>query len=61
MAYLSKLLNETERNYEIHDKEILAVIRDLKNWRYLLESANYKFEVWIDYKKILYENIEVEL
>ena len=26
VAYISKLLNETERNYEIHDKEILVVI-----------------------------------
>ncbi len=26
VAFLSKLLNETERNYEIHDKEILAII-----------------------------------
>ena len=26
VAYISKSLNETERNYEIHDKEILAVI-----------------------------------
>ena len=30
IAYLSKSLNETEWNYEIHDKEILAVIRGLK-------------------------------
>ena len=30
VAYLSKLLNETEHNYEIHDKEILAVIRRLE-------------------------------
>ena len=26
VAFLSKFLNETERNYEIHDKEMLAVI-----------------------------------
>jgi len=26
VAYISKLLNKTERNYKIHDKEILAVI-----------------------------------
>jgi len=26
VAYISKLLNETEQNYEIHDKEMLAVI-----------------------------------
>jgi len=31
VAYLSKSLNETDRNYEIHDKEMLAVIRGLKN------------------------------
>jgi len=29
VAYISKSLNETERNYEIHDKEMLAVIRCL--------------------------------
>jgi len=26
VAYISKLLNEAERNYEIHNKEILAII-----------------------------------
>ena len=45
MAYLSKSLNETERNYEIYDKKILVVIKDLENWRYLLEGAKFKFEV----------------
>ena len=31
VAFLSKSLNETERNYEIHDKEMLAIIRGLEN------------------------------
>ena len=31
VAYLSKSLNEIERNYEIHDKKMLAVIRGLEN------------------------------
>ena len=30
VAYLSKLLNEIEWNYKIHDKEMLAVIRRLE-------------------------------
>jgi len=30
VAFISKLLNATERNYEIHDKEMLAVIRYLE-------------------------------
>ena len=45
VAFLSKSLNETERNYEIHNKEMLAIIRGLENWRHLLESAHFKFEI----------------
>ena len=26
VTYISRLLNEAERNYEIHDKEMLAII-----------------------------------
>ena len=39
VAFLSKSLNKTKRNYKIHDKEILVVIRGLENWRHLLEDA----------------------
>ena len=45
VAFLSKSLNETEKNYEIHDKEMLAVIRGLENQRYLLKGAKFKFKV----------------
>ena len=31
VAFLSKFLNETERNYEIHDKKMLAIIWELEN------------------------------
>jgi len=31
VAFLSKSLNKMERNYEIHDKEMLAIIRRLEN------------------------------
>ena len=54
VAFLSKSLNETERNYEIHDKEMLAVVRGLKNWRHLLEGAKYKFKVWTGHKNLEY-------
>ena len=44
VAFLSKYLNETERNYKFHDKEILTVIRRLENWRHLLEGTKNKFK-----------------
>ncbi len=54
VTYLSKLLNETERNCKIHNKKMLAVIRGLENQRYLLEDAKFKFEIWMDYKNLEY-------
>ena len=45
VVFLSKSLNEIERNYKIHNKKILAVIRELENWRHLLEGTKFKFEV----------------
>ena len=54
VAFLSKSLNETERNYEIYDKEMLAIIRGLENWRHLLEGTCFKFEIWTDHKNLEY-------
>jgi len=45
VAFLSKSLNETERNYKIHNKEMLVIIRELENWRYLLEGTCFKFKI----------------
>ena len=39
VAFLSKSLNETERNYKIHNKKMLAIVRGLEVWRHLLEGA----------------------
>ena len=32
VAYISKSLNKAKRNYEIHNKEMLAIIRCLEAW-----------------------------
>ena len=54
VAYISKSLNEAERNYEIHDKEMLAIIRYLEAWRHFLEGAKGRFEIWTDHKNLEY-------
>jgi len=54
VAFISKLLNDMERNYEIHDKEILAVIQCLETWRHFLEEVRTKFEIWTDHKILEY-------
>jgi len=54
VAFISKSLNDTERNYEIHDKKMLAVIRCLEAWRYFLKGVRTKFEIWTDHKNLEY-------
>ena len=54
VAFLSKSLNKTERNYKIHNKEMLAIVRSLENWKHVLEDAHFKFEIWIDHKNLEY-------
>jgi len=53
-SYISKSLNETECNYEIHNKEMLAVIQYFQAWRHFLEGTKNKFEVWTDHKNLEY-------
>jgi len=54
VAFISKSLSDTERNYEIYDKEMLAVIRCLEAWRHFLEGMTVKFEIWTDHKNLKY-------
>jgi len=54
VAYILKLLNKAKGNYEIHDKEILTIIRCLEVWRHFLESAKSQFKIWTDHKNLEY-------
>jgi len=54
VSFISKALNEIERNYEIHNKKMLGVIRCLEAWRYFLEDARMKFEIWTNHKNLEY-------
>ncbi|GLB33339.1 putative retrotransposable element tf2 155 kda protein type 1-like [Lyophyllum shimeji] len=54
VAFYSKSLNAVERNYEIHDKEMLAIIRALEEWRHFLEGARHKVEIYTDHKNLQY-------
>src|SRR6204780_1850866 len=54
VAFLSKSLSPVERNYKIHDKEMLAIIRALQEWRHFVEGAEHQFEIWTDHKNLEY-------
>ena len=54
VAFLSKSLSPVEQNYEIHDKEMLAIVQALEEWRHFLEGAKHQFEIWTDHKNLEY-------
>ena len=51
---MSHSLNEVEHNYPIYDKELLAVVRALEEWRHYLEGVMHQFEVLTDHKNLEY-------
>ena len=53
-AYYSYKLKPAERNYDIGNRELLAVKLALEEWRHWLEGAIMPFIVWTDHKNLEY-------
>ena len=41
-------------NYKVHDKEMLAIIQSLSQWRAELKGTNSRIKIYIDYKALKY-------
>jgi hypothetical protein len=52
VAYFSAKYNTAECNYDIYDKELLAIIKALEEWRPKLEGAAHRFEIITDHKNL---------
>ena len=50
VAFHSRKMNKHEINYEIHDKELLAITSAFKEWRRYLEGARHKIIVFTDHR-----------
>lgn len=54
VAFFSKKLLLAELNYEIHDKELLAIVRAMEEWKHYLEGAKHKVQILTNYQNLLY-------
>ena len=54
IAYFSKKMAPAECNYEIYDKELLAIIRCLEEWRPELEGTDLPVQILTDHKALEY-------
>ena len=53
IAYYSKKMTPAEENYDIHDKELLAIVSALKHWRVYCEGAP-SLTIYTDHKNLLH-------
>ena len=54
IAFLSRMIQLTEQNYEIYNKELLAIVEALAKWRQYLLDAMETFEIWMDHENLKY-------
>jgi hypothetical protein len=54
VTYFSKSFQPAEQNYEIHNKELLAIIRALEMFCHYLEGRDNTLEIWTDHGNLVY-------
>lgn len=54
MAFHSESMSNKEHNYEIYDKEMLAIIHVLQAWHHYLKGLPNVFEIQSDHKNLEY-------
>jgi len=54
IAFHSRKFSPAEINYEIHDKELLAVVDTFKHWRRYCEGAEHQVQVFSDHQNLEY-------
>jgi hypothetical protein len=54
VAYYSKKHSPAECNYDIYDKELMAIIKALEEWRPECEGATYSLKLITDHKNLEY-------
>jgi hypothetical protein len=61
LAYFSQKLKDTKRNYNIHNKELLAIVEALDKWSTYCKSTKYSIQILLDYKNLEYWQTKKDL
>ncbi|EUC59397.1 Transposon Tf2-1 polyprotein, partial [Rhizoctonia solani AG-3 Rhs1AP] len=54
VGFMSKSFTDAEKNYDTHDKELLAIIKALEHWRIFLEGTEKPITVFTDHRNLEY-------
>ena len=56
VAFHSAAMKPAERNYQVYNKELLAMIRALKEWQHYLEGAKHQVIIFSNHQNLTYFN-----
>jgi hypothetical protein len=59
IAFLSHKMNDHEKNYPVHEQELLAIIIALKEWRHYLHGRHFKIQT--DHQSLRYLSTQPHL
>ena len=54
MLLLSQSFGAAERNYDIYDRELLAIIRGVKTWHHYLQGSSSPVQVFTSHKNLMF-------
>ena len=54
VGYMSKSFTDVEKNYDTHDKELLAIIKALEHWHIFLKGTEKPITVFTDHQNLEY-------
>jgi hypothetical protein len=61
VAFLSKKMNGAQRNYPVHEWELLAIVEALKAWRCFLYGAATPIDIFTDHHSLQWINTQPNL
>ena len=56
VAFHSRKFAPAEVNYDVHDKEMMAIVAAFREWEYMLRSVEDQIVVYTDHKNLEYFN-----
>ncbi len=54
IAYYSESFSATERNYDVYNRELLAIVKSLRQWRTYLLGSPHKITIYTDHSNLQY-------
>jgi hypothetical protein len=61
LAYFPRKLRDTELNYDVHDEELLAIVKALDKWSTYCKSTKYSIQILLDHKNLEYWQTKKDL